>query len=305
MPRQDLSDGAYDFYCIFWYSPVFSNHMPELPEVETVARDLRSKILGARILGVRTIWPKHWSRSPGGFSRFARDVNGRTIRAVRRLGKRVVIELSGGKKLLAHLKMTGNFLWNEAGENNKHIRAVFSLSSGTLYFSDIRKFGRFIYGTDAELFRLKDISRLGPDPLELTSKDFIARFSGRRGRIKQALLNQEIVSGIGNIYADEILHAAGINPEMRVERLNASRIEAISRHAKRILLASIKARGTSMRDFRDTSGDKGNYIGLCKVYGREGKACLRRGCNGSIVRKTVGARSAHFCLTCQKINKKI
>ena len=273
--------------------------MPELPEVETVARSLNKKVRGQKILSVWTSWPRHFSRSPGGFTRFAREAKGKVVLDVSRRGKRIIFRLNGGKLLVAHLKMTGIFLWGVAGEGNKFTRMKIVLSRGTLYFSDIRKFGRFIFGDVAEVESSEDVKNIGPDPFSATAVEFERRLRARRGGIKNTLLNQVVVSGIGNIYADEILHRTHIHPLTEVERLSSGQISGIRASAIKILKHSIAAGGTSMRDFRNTEGKPGGYITLCRAYGREGESCLFR-CGGKIVRLKLGARSAHFCPKCQK-----
>src|SRR3989344_2915592 len=273
--------------------------MPELPEVETVARSLNKKVRGQKILSAKTSWPRHFSRSPGGFAHFAREARGRVIKSISRRGKRIVFRLSGGKLLVAHLKMTGAFLYGVAGEGDRFTRVVFKLSRGTLYFSDIRKFGRFIFGNVAEVESSEDVKNIGPDPFSATATEFERRFRMRRGSIKNTLLNQSVISGIGNIYADEILHRTRIHPLTGTERLSRRQLGAIRAAAIKILKRSCAAGGTSMRDFRNTEGKPGGYIALCRAYGREGESCLFR-CGGKIVRLKLGARSAHFCPKCQK-----
>src|SRR5262249_46611922 len=162
--------------------------------VETVVRDLKRKVIHRKILDIQTDWPRHFDRSPGGFLRVKRDIRGRRIESVTRKGKRIVFHLSGGKERVVHLKMTGNFLLGEAGENNKFVRIRFFLDNGILFFSDIRKFGRILYGSSVDIEKLEDIKNVGPDPLELGFNEFKARFLGRRGIIKNILLNQAIVS---------------------------------------------------------------------------------------------------------------
>ncbi len=272
--------------------------MPELPEVETVVRDLRRKIMGRKILDVQTDWPRHFSRSPGGFLRVKRGIRGRKIESVSRKGKRIIFHLSGGKLMIVHLKMTGNFLLGEAGENNKFVHIWFFLDNGILFFSDIRKFGRILYGTSHELERLDDVKNVGPDPLELGYKEFRERFAKRRGIIKSALLDQSIVSGVGNIYADEILHKSKIHPRKLVENLTDADFKKLWNNSRIILEKSIATGGTSMRDFRNTEGKLGGYLSFCRVYGRKGEACLYR-CGSKIERLKIGARSAHFCPKCQ------
>lgn len=272
--------------------------MPELPEVETVARELNRVLKGQKILSVESFWPGLFSRSPGGLARAKRNLIGRVIQKVARRGKRIFIYLSGDTLLAVHLKMTGTFLWDQKTKNDRFIRAKFFLTRGTLYFSDIRKFGRMIVGSKAELLRHKDIAAIAPDPFQISVEAFAPALNRRSIPIKQALLNQEVISGIGNIYADEILWAAEISPFISARLIKNINVKNIITHAKRIMLASIAHGGTSMRDFKNTKGERGGYFALCNVYGREGGAC-RRNCGGIIKRVVIGTRSARFCPKCQ------
>lgn len=270
--------------------------MPELPEVETVARDLNEKIGGRKIVGLETNWPKHFSRSRGGFKAFQAAVLHKEIKEIFRRGKQVIFHLHGGTFFSVHLKMTGNLLVNPPdSESKKHIHVRFVLSEGDrLAFSDIRKFGR-ISLTDRE-----SVDASAPDPFEISRAGLQNLFRKQKGRIKDFLLKQEKVSGIGNIYADEILHASGIHPRTPTGNIPEKKVAELWGHARAILSQAIELRGTSMRNFRDTEGRKGEFKGLCKVYGREGDPCLRKSCGGVIQRELVGNRSAHFCPSCQK-----
>ncbi|MDP3956632.1 MAG: bifunctional DNA-formamidopyrimidine glycosylase/DNA-(apurinic or apyrimidinic site) lyase [bacterium] len=318
--------------------------MPELPEVETVARELDRAISGQKILAVKTSWPKIFSRSPGGFTRTRRELLGKTIQKVARSGKRIFIYLSphlpensrgsatgmnghhrnphrmvqypngkwgglsGDVIWVTHLKMTGLFLYqprhsyilkNVRMSWGKHVRAEFKLSRGMLYFSDIRKFGRMIVGKREVILKHKDIVSLAPDPFQISLDRLKAALQKRTIPIKQALLDQKVIAGIGNIYADEILWAAKIHPLLVARNINEKNIKNIIAHARRILKKSIKYGGTSMRDFKNIKGVKGGYLAFCKVYGREGKSC-KRNCGDTINRIVIGSRSTRFCPKCQR-----
>lgn len=284
--------------------------MPELPEVEIIARELHRAVRGQKILSVETSWSKLFNRSPGGFARARRELVGKTIKKAVRLGKRIFVYLSGDILWVTHLKMTGGFLYRPQHSNSdgrrsgmlrrKHVRAEFRLSRGTLYFSDIRKFGRMIVGRSEVILKHKDIISLAPDPFQISPSDLAVALKKKIIPIKQALLDQKIISGIGNIYADEILWAAKIHPLTPARDIGESSVKSIISHGQQILKNSIVSGGTSMRDFRNTKGEEGGYLALCNVYGREGKKC-RRNCGAHIIKITIGARSARFCPRCQKI----
>ncbi|HEY4524130.1 MAG TPA: bifunctional DNA-formamidopyrimidine glycosylase/DNA-(apurinic or apyrimidinic site) lyase [Candidatus Paceibacterota bacterium] len=272
--------------------------MPELPEVETVARELNRAIHGQKILAVETSWPKLFSRSPGGLARARRELTARTIKKVVRSGKRIFIYLSNDILWITHLKMTGAFLWGGKAKENRFVRAKFRLSRGTLYFSDIRKFGRMIVGKCEAILKHKDIVGLAPDPFQISHPTLRDALRKKSIPIKQALLDQKVIAGIGNIYADEILWASKIHPLLSAHNINEKNIKSIIAHARRILKKSIKYGGTSMRDFKNTKGEKGGYLTFCNVYMRENKNC-RRNCGDTINRIMIGSRSTRFCPKCQ------
>lgn len=302
--------------------------MPELPEVETVARELKRVLQGQKVLNIQSSWPKIFSRSAGGFARAKKELIGKTIKKVERSGKRIFIYLSnsprGGQAKaglsyrrqaeaddllwITHLKMTGAYLYQTHHSSilqntrmvwDRHIRAEFKLSHGTLYFSDIRKFGRMLVGKREEILEHKDIASLARDPFQITAHEILMALKKKSIPIKQALLDQKVISGIGNIYADEILWATKISPYRMAKLLKETHIKDIIKHARLIMQKSIAHGGTSMRDFINTQGEKGGYLTFCNVYGREGKKC-RRNCGATVKRIVISTRSARFCPKCQK-----
>lgn len=293
--------------------------MPELPEVQTIVDDLNKKVKGFTITDVWTDWPKYFRRSKGGFSGFTKEIKNRKILRVWRLGKNIIFDLSDGEKMLIHQKMTGHLLigkWKtengkwvavERGllseKVNGYIHVMFWLSSGKmLALSDLRKFAKVLIIDEKDFKNLEDVKHIGPDPLAsgFSFNKFKSLISKRRGVIKKVLMDQNVVSGIGNIYADDILFTAKIHPLKKVEKLGDKELKAIFEAAKKILKKAVKLRGTSTSDYRDTSGKKGGYGDVRLVYHREGEKCPNK-CNGIIKRIKIGSRSAHFCPNCQKI----
>ena len=312
--------------------------MPELPEVETIARGLNRKLKGRKITGLWTDWPKYFSArggfpSGGGRSRgeaaFRRHLVGKSITGVSRRAKNIFIHLSDNHLLLIHQKMTGHLMvgkWKpfknqkveERWQNqkwipdpprgplmdpmNRFIRLIFFLDNGTmLALSDLRRFAKVVCGPRTEILNAEDIKKLGPEPLQpdFTFKKFSALFKGKRGRLKQVLTDQNFISGVGNIYADEILWVARIHPLKKVENLKEKYLRTIFGAMKKILRKALRLRGTSIDDYRDAAGRRGGYDQVRYVYQREGEACPR--CGAKIKRLKIGGRSAHFCPRCQKI----
>jgi formamidopyrimidine-DNA glycosylase len=303
--------------------------MPELPEVQTVTSDLNKKVKGLEILDVWTDWQKLLKRSKGGFEGFKKSVKGEKIKNVRRIGKNIVFDLSDDKIMLIHLKMTGHVLvgdwklnkgkWIPTKEGilnekvNGYIHVVFTLSGNKLMaLSDMRKFAKVLVANKNDFEELEDIKNIGPDPLlpSFTVSKFIEIMRKKRGPIKKVLMDQDVVSGIGNIYASDILFLARVHPLAKTENLNNDELKKIFSSIRKILEKAVKLRGTSVSDYRDTAGKKGGYGDVRLVYGREGEKCprLRQGfggqankCDGTIKRIKIGARSAHFCPACQRL----
>ena len=300
--------------------------MPELPEVQTIIDDLNKKIKGLTITDVWTDWPKYFRRSASGFDGFKKEVKNKKILQVWRLGKNIIFDLSDGKKILIHQKMTGHLLvgtWNlELGawcakqigplaeKVNGYIHVMFWLggpsnkvgASKMLALSDLRKFAKVLVVDEKDFKNLEDVKNIGPDPLKQGFKfnEFKSLIVKKRGVIKKVLMDQNVISGIGNIYADDILFTAKIHPLKKAEKLNDNELKAIFKSAKKILKKAVKLRGISTSDYRDTAGKKGGYGSVRLVYQREGEKCSRS-CCGVIKRIKIGSRSTHFCPNCQKI----
>lgn len=277
--------------------------MPELPEVETVARGLQKSIAGRRILGV-TLGKTDFIDSP---QEIERELPGARIQAVERYGKFLLLRLTAPvskvnpeeSALLVHLGMTGMLLPVAAGAiRAKHTHVVLQLDDGReLRYVDPRRFGRIAY-LAGERFR-RELSRFGSDPLDSGASGFIAQISGRKARIKALLLDQRVLRGVGNIYADESLWRAKIHPARIAANLGKAQMRMLFASLQKILRQAITLRGSSISDFLDADGQPGEYQLHHQVYGREGKDCFR--CKSQIRRGVVGGRSSFYCPNCQKV----
>ena len=283
--------------------------MPELPEVETIVRTLAPQLSGRRIEDARVL---HEKSLAAGRTLLPR-LRGARIGAVLRRAKLVLIELRpacGGRlSLLFHLKMTGRlFVHEPRTEACKHTRLVFRLGDDAgrtrdgkgaqLFFDDARKFGYCRIMRDEDFAHWAFWNALGPEPLACSREEFISRCRERRGKIKALLLDQSFIAGIGNIYADEILFRAGIDPQYAATRLSHARLGVLWERMREVLREAIAQCGSSIRDYRDASGNAGAFQNSFRVYGRSGLPCLT--C-GSILEKTVVAgRGAVRCPGCQK-----
>jgi formamidopyrimidine-DNA glycosylase len=270
--------------------------MPELPEVETVARDLRGLIVGATIVDARCSWPRTLrGQDPVAF---AAAVTGRRIMAVGRRAKLVVVELSGGLLMTIHLKMTGQLFVVPAGApEDPYVRLVLVLDDGReIRFRDIRKFGR----VGLELAGPAAFEGFGPEPLDpaFTVRAFRARLRARRGRLKPLLLDQSFLAGVGNIYADEALWMARLHPLRTAASLRPPDERRLHRAIREVLTEAVARRGSSIDDYTAPEGD-GSMQERLAVYGRTGAPCGR--CGRPIRRLVLGARATHFCSWCQRL----
>lgn len=260
--------------------------MPELPEVETVVRTVAPHLTGRRILSA-----EFTSRfvTPGNRSTLAARLTGRRIQSVGRRGKFIVVTLDQGMFSI-HLGMTGRLLIGSQHRPSQHTYAKFHLDHGVLLYDDPRQFGKIEWNPAR-------VARLGPEPLEISWEEFRARLR-RKARIKPLLLNQAFLAGLGNIYVDEALFAAGIHPLASAARISAARAERLYRAIREILGAAIAAGGSSISDYVDAEGRRGWFQVSHQAYGREGEACSR--CGVPIRKIVVGQRGTHFCPQCQK-----
>jgi len=279
--------------------------MPELPEVETIVRGLREPLVGRQFTGVLVGWENLVARP--GAEEFERGLVGQRILGLKRRGKYLIFDLSGGGSLIIHLRMTGRLMIKDPDDElDKHDHLIFELDDGRelpcscateqLRFNNVRKLGR-VYLVDDED---EIVGRLGPEPLDddFTPADFAARLSRRRGKIKPLLLNQRFMAGIGNIYADESLFAAHIHPERRADTLTAGEIEHLYHAIRQVLAQGIQNRGTTFSDYRDAEGKEGRNQEYLRVFRRTSQPCPR--CGTPIERTVVGGRGTYFCPRCQK-----
>jgi formamidopyrimidine-DNA glycosylase len=274
--------------------------MPELPEVETIANGVHRRVHGDSIVSV---WFSHY-REPFKTPPVEMEaaLAGLRIARVARVGKHIVVDLSpkGGRKIatqwIVHLGMTGRLLVSAAKEPvAPHTHAILRLASGReLRFVDPRRFGRLA------LHPMEDGGFAGPgsEPLTIGQAEFAELFRGRKLSIKAALLNQSLLHGVGNIYADESLFRAGIRPTRRAGRLSREQLDRLHTALRAVLRRAIQAGGSSISDYVDADGAKGYFQIEHRVYGREGQPC--RVCGTPIRRMVLGGRSTHFCAECQK-----
>ena len=268
--------------------------MPELPEVETVARGLQERLPGSTITGATVYWPRTLARPAP--EEFQARITGRRVESVGRRGKYLVITLDHGY-LLVHLKMSGRLFMAPADDaQDPHIRAVLDLDGGRqLRFRDARKFGRIYLVDEHE----EVTAPLGPEPLAdcFSLEEFRRRLGRRSGRLKSMLLNQEFLAGVGNIYSDEILFTARLNPLRRADTLTADEQVRLYQAVRSVLHRAINSSGTTLpdRNYLDAEDRAGEY--RAEVYGRTGRPCLV--CGTPIERTVIGGRSAHFCPHCQ------
>ncbi len=278
----------------FWWS------MPELPEVETVARGLQKSVAGRRIVSVR-LGKTDFIDDP---SALEQHLPGRQIEKVERYGKFMLLRLSArgdgdadAASLLVHLGMTGQLAPCAAAEPcAKHTHVWFELDDGReLRYTDPRRFGRMAYLTAALL--AEELTSFGAEPLLVSAEEFASRIRSRNAQIKALLLNQSVLRGVGNIYADESLWRAKIHPMRRGTELSKKQAQVLRRVLQDVLRKAILARGSSISDFLDAEGEPGEYQRHHRVYGREGKRCFR--CGTAVRRVIVAGRGSHFCPKCQ------
>lgn len=288
--------------------------MPELPEVETLVRGLNKLVIRKKIKAVRSDNQKSFPNSQNDVDAFS---VGSSIRAISRRAKLIIIDLSSGYSLLVHLKMTGQlvFVGKErfgAGHPSdslinklpdKSTRVTIDFSDNTkLYFNDQRKFGWMKLVPTMEVNSLQFVNKLGPEPLgdDFTKSVFRDRLSKRPGTsIKAALLDQTVIAGVGNIYADESLWGAHIHPKTLVKNLKKTEIDRLYDELRYILMLSIEKGGSSNRNYVNAEGQKGSFTDFARVFRRDKQACPR--CSETIIKIRVAGRGTHVCPKCQKL----
>lgn len=272
--------------------------MPELPEVETVRRQLAERLEGARIVKIE-VW-RSGREAPVG-DLFVESLQGRRIQSIERRAKLLVWRFDDGMALTAHLKMTGRFVFvGEMYERQKHDRVRFIFEKkGKRFFlvwADVRQFG-FLKLIQPDV--LKEIlDGYGPEPFDVSPEALAQRLTRRSIRsIKALLLDQTVIAGIGNIYADEACHRAGIRPTRPSSRLKREERLRLAQEIQAVLRESLAQQGTSANDYVDTRGEKGGFLSLLRVYGREGEPC--RTCAQPIKKVVHAQRGTHYCIKCQ------
>jgi formamidopyrimidine-DNA glycosylase len=288
--------------------------MPELPEVETVRIGLSSLLIGKRITGVSHDWEKSFPNAQDDVDQF---LIGATVLVVARRAKVLLIELDTKYSLVIHLKMTGQLVYVDSSERfgaghpnaslvsdlpDKSTRVTFDLDNGArLFFNDQRKFGWVRLVPTAEVVNIDFFKKVGPEPLaaDFTAKELRERLMRRpKSNIKSVLLDQTVVAGIGNIYADESLWAAKIHPETMTGTLSSAKTKKLYEDLRRIMQLSIEKGGSTDRNYVNAEGKRGSYLSFANVFRREGQPCPR--CGTTIIKTRVAGRGTHVCPHCQR-----
>lgn len=269
--------------------------MPELPEVETYVRELRPQLIGKRVVGGEVHWPRIIATPDSVL--FLELIRGRRFDTFARRGKYMLFGLDSGETLIVHLRMTGEVRVQPATvEPDKHTHLLLALESGErLHYRDPRKFGRIWLVDDPEGV----LHKLGPEPLEdgFVPDDLAKGLAGRTASIKALLLDQSILAGVGNIYADESLFLAGIDPRRSGGELSSGEVAALHGAVRAVLQAGIEGRGSSLQNYAPPSGEKGSFQEQHRVFRRTEQPCTI--CGTPIRRIVLAQRSTHFCPNCQ------
>lgn len=290
--------------------------MPELPEVETTVKGLKSKVLNRAFVDVWSDWEKI-IKKPKNFDLFKKEIRNKRIKNIWRRAKNVVFDLSDEHSLLVHQKMTGHLLvgkwsqqnkiWKPVDKNsplndpyNRFLHLIFFLDNNDMIaLSDARKFAKVELWKTKEL--KKELEKIGPEPLDkkFTFEKFKEILKDKRGRVKLVIMSPEVIAGIGNIYASEALWTARIHPQKDVAKLTEKELKSLYQAIKKVLEYGVKLGGESFSDYRKPDGSKGDFDAEKKAYKREGQKCHR--CGTKIKRISFGGRSAFYCPSCQKL----
>ncbi len=289
--------------------------MPELPEVEVVKRSLESKILNSIIKKVQIKDHKLRYKVE---KEIGNKLAGKKIKSIKRRSKFLIFEIDKSYLMLVHLGMTGKFFFIDQNKekfktsfyyllnyekDQKHNRVIFFLNNNQkLIYNDVRKFGFIKLYELNQITSISHLNNLGPEPFEKKwnfkyFKDYIAN---RKRNIKNILMDQKFVSGLGNIYVNEILFLSGVRPSRVVKKLKNIEIERIIKYSKIVLKGSIKLGGSTIKDFSSENGKKGVYQQYFKIYGRKDKKCSNIDCNNSVIKTAISNRATFFCKRCQK-----
>ncbi len=276
--------------------------MPELPEVETVVRDLRPRVCGQRIDAIKTSklplrreWSRNWNDA----------IVGSRIEEASRRGKWILFHLDSKAVLVFHLGMTGQLtVVPEMQSQLDHTHLIFNLGRAEqLRFRDIRRFGSVtLFHDSTALDEFFQASRLGPEPFQVDPSYWRERMRRTKRCVKNVLLDQQVVAGVGNIYADESLFEARLHPELAADRVNRQQAERLRVAIEKVLTRAIEKRGSTIRNYVGGSGLSGEFQQEFQAYGRNGKPCVR--CGETISRIVIGGRSTHFCPRCQRIRNR-
>lgn len=288
--------------------------MPELPEVETITRELGQVMPPARITGIAVGLPKIVNLSLG---LFRRRVIGAKVKRVHRRAKLALIDLSNGQTIVIHLKMSGQLIWQGKAKRlvvgghpipggtlnlpNKYSHVIFGTTRGTLFFNDQRQFGFVKLVKTNQLEPWFEVQGYGPEPLteDFTLALFIELMKRHRiKRVKPTIMDQHVLAGVGNIYADEACHYAKIHPGRRIKSLTSTEQKALYLGIRHVLFLSIKHNGTSASDYRRATGEKGSMNKFLRVYGRTGLPCKR--CGHAVTKTFLAQRGTHYCPNCQR-----
>ena len=278
--------------------------MPELPEVETTIRGLQKKVLNRTFINAWSDWEKI-IKKPKSFKEFKKEIRNKKIKKVWRRAKNIIFDLSEDYSLLVHQKMTGHLLygdWDKADNANSYIHLKFFLDNNkTLALSDLRKFAKVELWKKGDLLNSKEFKNLGPEPLDknFNFQKFRKLFVGKKGKVKQVIMNPYVIAGIGNIYSSEALWRSKIHPGKSVAKLSNKELKSLYKAIKKVLELGVKLGGESFSDYRKPDGTKGNFDSERKVYKREGQKCQR--CGVKIKRIKVAQRSSFYCPFCQKL----
>lgn len=278
--------------------------MPELPEVETTVKGLRKTIIGLTIKDVWTDLSTKDKRqqdsiaNPKYFRIFKKEILNKKVLSIRRRAKNVLINITEGKTILVHMKMTG-YLFYGKDPKIRFAHVIFSLSDKNyLVFSDLRKFGKITLLNTADMHNSKHLKNIGAEPFDkkFTLEKLKECLNKKpNGKIKTVLMDQSVIAGIGNIYSDEILWRVGINPERKVSKIKQEEIKLLFKAIKKILTKGINFGGDSMSDYLNIYGLPGKFQLHHEAYRRTGEKCRKKNCKGIIKRKVINGRSAHFC----------
>ncbi|RPA57225.1 DNA-formamidopyrimidine glycosylase [Aerococcus agrisoli] len=274
--------------------------MPELPEVETVRRGLEKLVIGKEVKSVTVLWD-NIVQAPGGVADFVHRMPGQSLLSVERIGKFLIFNWTD-VAWIAHLRMEGKYLYVPTTESvDAYSHVILHLTDGyDLRYRDVRKFGRIHMVDKNQLEQAINALNLGPEPKDLTTVYLKGKLEKRKRPIKGVLLDQSVIAGIGNIYADEVLYAAKVHPEQAANTLTDPEIQAIVDASQAIIGHAVEVGGTTIRSYTNAFGENGHYQQYLQAYGRTGKPCAR--CGTPIEKISVSQRGSHFCPNCQKVH---